>query len=123
MRQSYNGQTIGGQWSLRNLSAIYLSGNTEVANGKVAAFYILVPISYLLLVAAGFLVMSRYKYVFLYASVFLLGVVLLLEWYGVKIPNLELLAIGLLGVNVGYVPVDRLNALAAYPYTIVLCYV
>ena len=123
VRQSYNGQTVGGNWSWQNLSAIYLSGNTAVATGKVAAFYILVPISYLLLVAAGLLALSRYKYVFLYASFALLAVVLILEWYGIKIPNLELLTIGLIGISVGYVPVGKVNALAAHPYAIVLGYV
>ena len=122
VRQSYNGQTIGGAWSWQNLSAIYLSGNTAVATGKVAAFYILVPISYLLLVGAGLIAVSHYKYVFLYAFGLLLSVVLVLEWYGIKIPNLELLAIGLLGISVGYIPIAKINALAAHPYFIVLGY-
>lgn len=123
VRQSYNGQAIGGEWSWRNLSAIYLSGNTTVGTGKVAAFYILVPISYLLLVAAALLAISRYKYVFLYATVVFLSSVFGLEGYGIQIPNLELLTIGLLGITVGYLPLGRLNALAGYPYAIFMAYV
>jgi peptidoglycan/LPS O-acetylase OafA/YrhL len=119
----HSGQTIGDAWSSRNLSAIYLSGNTELANGKVASFYILVPISYLLLAAAGLLAVSRYKYIFLYAFGVVLSVVLGLQWYGIKIPNLEHLAIGLLGISVGYLSVGRINAMASYPYAIIAGYI
>src|SRR5262249_6188838 len=47
-------------WSLRNLAAIYLTGNVSAAGGKAAAFYILVPISYLLLLSAGLVLVEHY---------------------------------------------------------------
>jgi peptidoglycan/LPS O-acetylase OafA/YrhL len=123
VRKTYNGQAIGGDWSWDNLSAIYVTGNTAVGTGKVAAFYILVPISYLLLVAALLLALSRYRYIFLYSTVLFLGIVFGLEWYGIKIPNLELLTIGLLGVSVGYMPLARINALSKYPLIVILAYI
>lgn len=116
-------ETTGGPWSLRTLELVYVSGNTEMATGKVAAFYILVPISYLLLLAAVLVLISHYKYVFLYAFMLCLATVSAMELSGAKSANLELLTIGLLGVSLGYVPIGRINTLIAHPYVLLAGYV
>ncbi len=114
--------TVGGPWSPRTLELVYVSGNTEMATGKVAAFYILVPISYLLLLSAVLILISHYKYVFLYAFVLFLVVVSAMELAGAKSANLELLTIGLLGVSLGYVPIGKINRLIAHPYVLLAAY-
>jgi peptidoglycan/LPS O-acetylase OafA/YrhL len=124
LADSYNGRILFGELSLRNMVAIYITGNVWVAeNGKAAAFYILVPISYLLLLSALLLMISRfYRYTFHVAcAVFLLGV-LILTLNGIKSPNLELLTIGLLGVVSGYVSIEQVNDWVSRPFVLVLAY-
>jgi peptidoglycan/LPS O-acetylase OafA/YrhL len=124
LADSYNGRILFGELSLRNMVAIYITGNVWVAeNGKAAAFYILVPISYLLLLSALLLMISRfYRYTFHVAcGVFLLAV-LILTLNGIKSPNLELLTIGLLGVVSGYVSIEQVNDWVSRPFVLVLAY-
>jgi len=126
--ESYGGKIVLGQLSLRNLVAVYVTGNTAVAgNGKAAAFYVLVPISYLLLFSAAFLIASRfYKYVFHVVCLFFLLGIVILDLRGFESTNLELLTIGFLGVILGYVPLETINNFVRHPYTLVsayLCYI
>jgi len=124
LADSYNGRILFAQLSLRNMVAIYVTGNVWVAeNGKAAAFYILVPISYLLLLSALLLTVSRfYRYTFhLVCALFLLGI-LILALNGLKSPNLELLTIGLLGVVSGYTPIEQINDCVSRPFALVLAY-
>jgi peptidoglycan/LPS O-acetylase OafA/YrhL len=123
LHRSSSAETMSGPFSTQALLAVYVSGNTEMANGKVAAFYILVPISYLLLLAAGLVLIFRDRYVFLYAFVVFLAAVIALEWSGAKSANLELLTIGLLGVGLGYIPMGKINRLIAHPYVLLAGYV
>jgi peptidoglycan/LPS O-acetylase OafA/YrhL len=121
--QSYSGQ-IQSSFSASNLVAIFVTGNTEIAgSGKAAAFYILVPISYLLLLSAGLLILGRsFKYIFQAVFVLCLGSILVLYGAGLKSPNLELVTIGLLGVLLGNVPIDKINRFAMHSYMIVAAY-
>jgi hypothetical protein len=124
LADSYNGRILFGQLSLKNMVAIYVTGNVWVAeNGKAAAFYILVPISYLLLLSALLLRVSRfYRYTFhVVCALFLLGV-LILALNGLKSPNLELLTIGLLGVVSGYASIERINDYVSRPFALMLAY-
>jgi len=124
LADSYNGRILFAQLSLRNMVAIYVTGNVWVAeNAKAAAFYILVPISYLLLLSALLLMVSRfYRYTFhVVCALFLLGV-LILAVKGIKSPNLELVTIGLLGVVSGYVPIEHINESLSHPFVLVLAY-
>jgi hypothetical protein len=41
---------------------------------------------------------------------------------GFEIPNLELLAIGLLGVIAGYLPIEKVNAFVRHPYLLAAAY-
>lgn len=128
MAHSYSGEIVFGRLSLRYIAAIYLTGNVYVgANAKAAAFYILVPISYLLLLSALLLIAYRsYKYIFhVVCALFLLSI-LILALNGAHSPNLELVTIGLLGVISGYAPLDKINEWVSHPYALAfayLCYI
>ena len=110
---------------IRSLFDIYVLGS-GVGGGqaKAVAFFILVPISYLLLLSAGLLVVARYfRYtVHVVCLLFLLGVGIS-NYKGFEIPNLELLAIGLLGVIAGYLPTEKVNTIVRHPYLLVAGYI
>jgi hypothetical protein len=111
-------------WNVDKLIAVYVTGNVMVAGvGKAASFHILVPISYLLLLSSMLLVVCRfYRYTFyvVFAG-FLIGTfVLTLE--GFASANLELLTIGLLGLILGYAPIEKVNAFVRHPYPLVAAY-
>ena len=127
LSRSHDGRTLFSLFSASNLFAIYVTGNTVIAGGgKLAAFYVLVPIGYLLVLSAGLLILGRFfKYVFQAAFVLSLGSIIALDLAGFKSANLELLTIGLLGVLLGYIPIDRINRFVRHPYPLVgayLCY-
>jgi len=125
-QQSYSGKIAFGRLSITNLVAVYVTGNTAVADGKVAAFYVLVPISYLLLFSAGLLMASRfYKYIFHAVCLLFMVGIFILHVNGLESANLELLAIGFLGVILGHVPLEMINRFIGHPYALVstyLCY-
>jgi peptidoglycan/LPS O-acetylase OafA/YrhL len=122
--QSYAGRILFTSFSVSNLVAIYVTGNTLIeGSGKAAAFYVLVPISYLLLLSAGLLILGRFfKNIFHLVFMLFLGGMLILNLTGRKSANLELLTIGLLGVLFGYVPIEKVNRVVRHPYMIVGAY-
>src|SRR5207302_4152039 len=66
-----------------------------------------------------------YKYAFDVVFMFFLLCVLLLDLNGLESANLDLLTIGLLGVIIGHVPIEKINNVVRHPYTLVsayLCY-
>jgi peptidoglycan/LPS O-acetylase OafA/YrhL len=119
---SRNGKSFLETFSPGNLMAIYITGNFR--GGRLAAFTILVPISYLLIFSAFLMIATRYyKYIFHLASLLFLGTIFTLGWNGLGSRNLELLTVGLLGVSAGYIPMDKINNLLKYPYALLLAYV
>jgi len=122
---SYNGRINFDPLSIRNLASIFGTGDIYFEGaGKTASFYILVPISYLLLISAGFSIVHRfYKYIFHVVCIACLLGIFILNLNGFKIGNLELLTIGLLGVVFGYVPIDKINNIVKYPYALVFAYI
>jgi peptidoglycan/LPS O-acetylase OafA/YrhL len=100
----YKGAMPGIEGFIRNAASIYISGNA------IASFGVLVPISYLLLLSAGiFLAGPIYKYsVPLICGVAFLCVAFL-NLYGRSSVNLEMVAIGLLGMVLGLEPIERIN--------------
>ncbi len=124
LSRSHDGRTLFSLFSASNLFAIYVTGNTVIAGGgKLAAFYVLVPISYLLVLSAGLLILGRFfNYVFQAAFVLSLGSIIALDLAGFKSANLELLTIGLLGVLFGYIPIERINRFVRHPYPLVGAY-
>lgn len=119
-----NGRISFDVLSLDGASVTFITGNIlRTGIGKAAAFPVLVPISYLLLIGAGLTVLSRrYKHVFEGACAFLFVCILVLWLNDVQNTNLELLAIGLLGVTCGYVPIAKINALAEHVGILSLAY-
>jgi hypothetical protein len=111
-------------WSIRTLVDVYLIGNGAAGGqAKAVAFFILVPISYLLLLSALLLVVSRfYPYMFHIVCLFFLLCAVVSNHEGFEIPNLELLAIGLLGVLAGNLPIEKVNALVRHPYLLATAY-
>jgi hypothetical protein len=121
--RSYDGQITF--LSTEALRAVFVAGNTGiVGSGKAAAFYILVPIGYLLLLSAGLTIAARYfRYVFHVACIAgLLGVFLLWKNFE-QSGNLEMLSIGLLGVVAGDRPLDVVKRIAAHRYILLIAYV
>ncbi|MBZ5526366.1 MAG: hypothetical protein LAN71_00490 [Acidobacteriia bacterium] len=107
-----------------NLVAVFLSGNIAVVGaGKSAAFFILVPIAYLLLLSA-LLALFRgvFPYVFHVLFLCFLLLILLLHHQGLQSGNLELLSIGLLGVLLGFLPAHRIAAFIRYPFPFAAAY-
>jgi peptidoglycan/LPS O-acetylase OafA/YrhL len=113
------------QASITNILAIYVTGNTLVEGvGKIAVFSVLVPISYLLLLSACLSIAYRsYTYIFHVVCVFFWVCILVLDLDGLKSGNLELLSIGLLGVAIGCVPIEKINSLVGHPHVLLLAYV
>ena len=110
--------------SISSLVNIYLVGS-GIGGGQVkaVAFFILVPISYLLILSALLLAMSRfYRYTFHVVCLFFLLCIVISNSKGLEIPNLELLAIGLLGVIAGYLPIEKVNALVRHPFLLAAAY-
>jgi hypothetical protein len=112
------------QLATTNALAVFVTGNVLIAGvGRGVAFYILVPIAYLLVLSSALFMLSRfYKYVFhVVCASFLLGV-LALRLKGLESSNLELLAIGLLGVIAGYVPIAKINTVVRHPLLLAVAY-
>lgn len=103
------------------LLSIYVTGN--FAGQRLAAFTILVPIAYLLILSAGLTIACRsYKYIFHVASALFLASTLGLSAVGENSGILELLTIGLIGISIGYISIDKINAFLRHPYILILAY-
>jgi len=80
---------------------------------KSVSFYILVPLSYLLLVSAALVfVYSLYRYVFHVLCALFLCSILLLHFEGLHSSNLEFVTMGILGVVCGFARIDAIQNLA-----------
>jgi hypothetical protein len=118
------GRSHGQSLSSENLIKIYLLG-TGVGGGqaKAVAFFILVPISYLLILSSLLLIPSRhFRYTFHVVCLIFLACAFVSNSRGFEIPNLELVAIGLLGVVAGYLPIEKVNTAVRHPFFLVLAY-
>jgi hypothetical protein len=114
-RANMSGNTL----SVESIIAAYIAGNAT--GTKVIVFAVLAPISYLLMVSAALVAALRHcKYLFHITCGLALAGILVLNMNGVKLPNLELLAIGLIGVSVGFIPTAKLNSLLKHPHGLIL---
>jgi hypothetical protein len=121
MHGARGGRTFLEIMSPSSLFSIFVSGSMRA--GRVVSFYVLVPIGYLLILSAGLLIVCRYyKHIFHVATAAALLGTLIVNLLGQRSPNLELVSIGLLGIIIGYVPIDRINSLLKRPYAVVLAY-
>ena len=103
------------------LSLIFTGGNMR--DGKLVAFYVLVPISYLLIMSACLLPVCRYyKHVFHAATILTVFAALIVSQSHRANGNLEMISFGLFGVSVGYVRMDRINKCLKRQFMVVLAY-
>lgn len=101
---NYNGAMPGIEGFIRDAPSIYILGSAR------AAFEVLVPISYLLLLSAGIFLAARLsKYIVHLACGFLFLCLAALNLSDRSSANLELVAIGLLGMVLGFYPIEKLN--------------
>lgn len=111
----------GATWGREQLLATFLTGNT--ATGRVAAFSILVPISYLLVLCSGLLMVARiHPNVFRTGALLFLLTILLLALFGQKSAYLELVTIGLLGVCAGHISPERTKEIVSRPIALTVMY-
>ena len=103
---------------------VFVTGNVAVAGvGRGVAFYILVPIAYLLILSSALCSLGKFfRYGFYVACACGLLGILALRLNGAESSNLELLTIGLLGVIVGYFPISQINALVRHPLLLAAAY-
>jgi peptidoglycan/LPS O-acetylase OafA/YrhL len=110
--------------SLKSLLDIYVIGaNLGGGQAKAVAFYVLVPIAYLLVLSSLLVLLTRvYRYAFHAMFAAFLLCVLLLDTYGTASSNLQLITIGILGVVAGYVPIERITKLVRHPFLLLASY-
>lgn len=122
---SRGGQAPVEAWTAQQIIAVFVTGNASLeGNARTAAFNILVPIAYLLLLSAGITAScKRCKFAFQSICSLLLLAIIALSFNQSESGNLELLAIGLLGVIVGYVPIDKFNQFARHPFLLGVAYI
>lgn len=115
---TYKGQMPGLEGFIRAAPVIYGTGNTA------AAFSILVPISYLILLAAIFLSVGNRSACTIRLSCFALFLCLpLMHYYGRPSVNLDLIAVGLLGMTIGLSPIESVNKWVDHPYGLIVLYI
>ncbi len=107
-----------------NLFAAFVSGNLPIVGAKLVSFSILVPISYLLMLAGALMLVYRlYRYAFHLVCALLLLSIPGLGWNGVHSPNLEFIAVGMLGVMAGFLPIQEINGFIRHPFALASAYV
>lgn len=121
LQGAHNGRAVSDNFSVSTLGSVFVTGN--MAGGRTVAFYVLVPISYLLLLSALLVIAHRYyKHVFHATTLMCLLAILILFLNGSKSGSLELVTIGLLGISIGHIPIDKINHLLKHPYTVIMAY-
>jgi len=117
----YSGPSqLASRVSLESIFNLYVVGNTLTADGKIASFYVLLPISYLLVISAGLLVLLRFnRYTLYWAFGLCMLCALALYQFGNESANLELLAIGLMGVLIGCAPLAKITGLVRQPLLLI----
>ena len=123
--ESYNSRILFKNFSAGDILPVYVVGDVWVSGlGKAAAFYILVPLSYLFFLSALLSIAARvYKYAFHVAFAFFLLCIIISGSNGLTSGNLQLVTIGLLGVICGYFPLATIHNLSRHPYLLALAYV
>jgi hypothetical protein len=117
-----SGNSANDRVTLASISTVFIVG-PDVAD-KVISFYILIPISYLLMLSAGLLEWYKsFRLVFHVTTALLLFSIAALNVAGIESQNLEFVTIGMLGVLAGFVRIDVINRLAGRLYVLVLLYI
>lgn len=97
---------------------IYVTGS-----GRLAVFEVLLPISYLLILAP-LLIWAAYRQraALLAITVILLTACTVLEWEGYSTGNLNLLSVGVFGMLIGHTVADKINGLGGYLLFSIIAY-
>jgi hypothetical protein len=104
-----------------DLFKIFVLGPTGAE--KIVSFYILVPISYLILISAGMVHAYRaFRYAFHALTTLLLAAIVALNFNGVSSLNLEFVTVGMLGILSGFVRIQQLEAVARRAAWLVVAY-
>jgi peptidoglycan/LPS O-acetylase OafA/YrhL len=117
--RNYNARTLAVSGLLDNAVDVYLTGN-----GTWGIFKVLVPIGYLLIMAAGLLRLCQISKWFvpgLCSAVFV--VIGVLGYNGVVFETLNRMSVGILGVWFGYVPERRLADSVRFVYWVAIAYI
>jgi len=117
-------QLIAEHLSARSLTNLYIIG-TDLGGGqgKAVAFYVLVPIGYLLVLSAMLLIGARVWRRFFHLTLAVCFLALLaLDLRGLSSANLQLITIGLLGVILGYTPIDKISKFVNRPLWVIAAY-
>jgi peptidoglycan/LPS O-acetylase OafA/YrhL len=108
---------------LGNTFTVFVSGNLSVTGTKLVSFSILVPISYLLMLSGALMLPYRlYRYTFHLVCVALLLCIVILRVTGSGSYNLEFITIGILGVLIGFIPIEAINHFVRQPYMLAFAY-
>ena len=115
---NYKGEMPGVQGFLTLAADIYISGNAK------SLFWVLVPISYLLPIAGGLLLIGKGSWMFLQAVCCsaVLCIAALSLW-SVSSANLEMLGVGVLGLVCGTYPSYRLNRVFERHFVLITLYI
>ena len=110
--------------TLRNICWAFVVANPAASAGqKSVAFSMLVPIAYLLILSAGIVSLAnRQRNAFLYTLFALIVVVMLSYSYGMVSSYLDLLMIGVLGVNIGFTEKEQMSSVLSHPYLLIVLY-
>jgi peptidoglycan/LPS O-acetylase OafA/YrhL len=103
---------------LEHAREIYLIGNSSAA-----AFSVLVPISYLLLLSSVLLFLCKWTKALLpLVCLALFGSIFALDLNSIGNANLELFAVGVFGMVIGMIPIDDVNRFARHILAVFLAY-
>ena len=104
--------------------AVFVTGNVAVAGSKIAAFPILIPIAYLLMVSAVLAVLCRhFRYTIQVATALVFSCIPIVAWrLEVRSGNLEYLAVGLLGLLLGLLSIERVGGFVKHPIGVAMVY-
>jgi hypothetical protein len=116
--KNYNGRAFGIETFINNIPSTYLTGN-----GRAAVFEVLLPISYLLLLSGGLLAVSRCnKYLLPALLAMLVAGQILSERLGHSSANYGLFTMGVLGMILGFVPMERITSWASHGFAVIGAY-
>jgi peptidoglycan/LPS O-acetylase OafA/YrhL len=112
------------QTTFKYLNTVFGMGTmTGIESAKIAAFTILVPISYLLILSSALsIACGLFKYTFHVVCILALLFMAILDFHGVQSTNLELVSVGLLGAVSGYASRNQLQRLVSQPWVILCAY-
>ena len=111
--------------SFESLAGTIITGEVLLTTaGKGASFYVLVPIAHLLLLSALLLWMGTFfRHVFLVTLFSFLLAIVILDLNGLQSPNLELVAIGILGIVCGEIPLTTIDRLGRHWILLIIAYI